>query len=103
MSIRRFLIGLLLAFVTLSALAAPRHFPAYAKRGILSASIFPQVMIDGQAQTLAPGAKIMSQQNTIVLPSSLMSNSYKVNYTIDRQGFIDKVWILTNEELAQTQ
>jgi hypothetical protein len=31
-----------------------------------------------------------------------MSNVFTVNYTIDNLGYVDKVWILTEEELAQS-
>ena len=101
MWVRRFVIGLLLAIVTVSALATPRNFPATAKRGLLTATSFPQVSIDGQTQTLAPGAKIIGPQNTIVMHSTLTNGSYVVNYTVDRLGMIDKIWILTAEEQAQ--
>ena len=100
---RRLLICLMLALISLSALAIPRHFPANTLRGTLSAGMYPQIKINGQAQTLAPGAKIMSQQNTIVMPSTLMNNVYIVNYMFDNQGLVNMVWILTNEELAQNQ
>lgn len=100
---RRYLICLMLALTTLTALATPRTFPANVKRGVLSSSTYPQIVIDGLIQRLSPGAKIMGTQNTIVMPSTLINNVYTVNYTVDNQGFIDKVWILTNEELAQTQ
>jgi hypothetical protein len=103
MWIRRFAIGLILALVTLSASATPRNFPAGVKRGVLTATVYPQVAIDGQVQTLAPGAKIMSRQNTIVMHSTLVDGAHVVNYTIDRLGMIDKIWILTEEERAQSQ
>ena len=103
MWIRRFVFGLLLAIVACTALATPRNFPATDKRGVLTATNFPQITIDGQAQTLSPGAKILGPQNTIVMHSTLTSKSYVVNYTVDRQGFIDKIWILTAEEQAQSQ
>jgi hypothetical protein len=101
MWIRRFVVGLLLAAVTFSALAVPRNFPANALRGVLTATNYPQVMIDGQTQTLAPGAKILSPKNTIVMHSTLTNGNYVVNYTVDRLGMIDKVWILTHEEQLQ--
>jgi len=65
--------------------------------------MYPQITINGQTQTLAPGAKIMSQQNTIMMPSTLMNNVYIVNYTLDNQGLVNMVWVLTKEELAQSQ
>lgn len=63
---------------------------------------YTQVVIDGKVQRLAPGAKIKSRQNTIIISSSLMSNVFIVNYTIDNLGMVDKVWILTDEEIALT-
>jgi hypothetical protein len=99
---RRLLICLLLTLTMLSALAVSRSFPLNVKRGTISGSIYPQILIDGQIQRLSPGAKIKSKQNMIVMPSSLMSNVFTVNYTIDNLGYVDKVWILTEEELAQS-
>jgi hypothetical protein len=100
---RRLLMCLLLTLTMLHAMAAPRSFPANAKRGVLTADVFPQVVIDGQIQRLSPGAKIISQKNTIVMTSVLMNNAYTVNYTVDAQGFIDRIWILTDEEMVQNQ
>ena len=45
----------------------------------------------------------MSRQNTIVMHSTLVDGAHVVNYTIDRLGMIDKIWILTEEERAQSQ
>jgi hypothetical protein len=100
---RRLLICVLLSLSALTASANPRPFPPEARRGTMSAGAdYTQIVIDGQVQRLAPGAKIKSQQNTIIMASSLMNNVYIVNYTIDNLGMIDKVWILTNEEIALT-
>jgi hypothetical protein len=100
---RRLLLCLMLMLATLSALAAPRNFPANVQRGVMSASVYPQIMINGQAQLLAPGAKIFDDKNLIIMATSLLNNAYTVNYTIDAQGKIDRIWVLTNEELAQSQ
>jgi len=100
---RRLLVCFILTLTTLYALATPRVFPANVKRGVLSADVFPQVLINGQMQRLSPGAKIIGKQNTIILTSVLMNNAYTVNYTVDAQGFIDRIWILTDEELAVSQ
>jgi hypothetical protein len=83
-----------------SAWAAPRTFPANAKIGTIAATVFPQVTIDGQTKVLAPGGKIYSKQNTIVMHSTLVNTTAVVKYTIDRMGYIDQAWILTDEELA---
>ncbi len=85
------------------AWAAPRPFPTNALRGVLTATIYPQVTINGQTMVLSPGAKIYSQQNTIVMHTTLINSAVIVNYTVDAQGYVDRVWILTNEELNATQ
>ena len=103
MNTRHFLICLMLMLTAVTAFAAPRTFPSTALRGTLSAAVHPQIKIDGQIKTLSPGARILSKQNTIIMSTSLMDNSYTVNYTVDRQGYVDKVWILTDEELAKSQ
>ena len=94
------------ALVLLAALGAtpswamPRTFPANAMRAAFTATVYPQVVINGQTMQLAPGAKIYSQQNTIVMHTTLVNSSLIVNYTLDAQGYVNRVWILTNEELA---
>ena len=81
-----------------SAWAAPRTFPANAMRGVLTATVYPQVVINGQTMVLAPGAKIYSKQNTIVIHTTLVNSEVLVNFTIDGQGYVNRVWILTREE-----
>ena len=83
-----------------SAWAVPRNFPANTLRGVLTTTVFPQVTINGQAMQLAPGAKIYSQQNTILVHTNLTGSTVIVNYTVDAQGYVSRVWILTQEELA---
>lgn len=87
----------------LPAWAAPRTFPATAQCGTMVATVYPQVQIDGKTMLLSPGAKIFSRQNTIVMHSTLLNNALVVKYTIDAQGYIKEVWILTDEELAVAQ
>ncbi len=76
----------------------PRNFPANAMRGVLTATVYPQIVINGQTMVLAPGAKIYSRQNTIVMHSTLANTAVVVNYTIDAQGYVNRAWILTREE-----
>jgi hypothetical protein len=103
MWIRRLLICVLLSLGALSAFATPRVFPPEAQRGTMQPGAdYSQLVINGQVQLLAPGAQIKSRQNTIVMETSLMNKVYIVNYTIDKQGMVDRVWILTEEEIALT-
>ena len=90
----------LLAALCSVAWAAPRNFPPNALRGVFTATVYPQVMINGQTMQLSPGAKIYNQQNMIMMHTNLVNSSVIVNYTIDGMGFVDRVWILTDEEIA---
>lgn len=85
---------------TNAAWAAPRNFPANTQRGVLTATVFPQVTINGQVMQMAPGAKIYSQQNTILMHTNLLGSTVIVNYTLDPMGYVSRIWILTQEELA---
>jgi hypothetical protein len=90
-----------LSISAFSALATPRNFPPGTLFGSMSAGAdYSQIVINGVVQQLAPGVKIKDRKNRIIMASSLMNNVYLVNYTIDNLGMIDKVWILTDEELA---
>ena len=82
------------------AWATPRTFPANTMRGTLTAAVFPQVVINGNTMNLAPGAKIFNQQNLVVLHSALVNQTVIVNYTVDTLGYVNRVWVLTNEELT---
>ncbi|MBV8633657.1 MAG: hypothetical protein JO002_04140 [Burkholderiaceae bacterium] len=92
----------LLAALCSTAWATPRNFPANALRGVFTATVFPQVMINGQTMQLAPGAKIYNQQNMILMHTNLINSAVVVNYTLDNMGFVSRVWILTDEEAAIT-
>jgi hypothetical protein len=46
---------------------------------------------------LAPGARILNQDNLTVTPNLVPANAL-VRYKLDQQGQIRTVWILTPEE-----
>jgi len=89
-----------LAFAVSSAHAQLRSIPEDAKRGQMRHLQEMIVEIDGQPARLAPGALIRSASNTIVLPTALPPGAL-VKYTIDGQGMVMRVWILTPEEAAR--
>ncbi len=78
-----------------------RPFPPTALRGTLVVGQTPEVAVDGRPARLAPGARIRSQANTVELPASLMGQALAVHYTIDFDGNVKDVWILTPEERAK--
>lgn len=101
MSIRHVLTALTLLAVTCTAAAFERPFPATAKRGVMSPSDYPAIIMDGTTRNLPPGARIWNIMNLTETPGSLAGGKYVVNYTEDLQGDIDRIWILTVEEANQ--
>lgn len=89
------------ALLSLSALAFDRPFPANALRGKMTPGYFPEVSIDGKLRQLSPAARIFNRDNLIEMPAALRGSDIVVNYTVDSQGNIDRIWILTAEEAAQ--
>ena len=85
-----------------SALAFERPFPPFAKRGIMKPDLFPSVTIDGKPRILTAGARIWNTDNLIQMPASLPLRNVVVNYTEDDSSYIDRIWILTTDEAAQT-
>jgi hypothetical protein len=92
---------LLSGLLSLSALAFDRPFPANALRGKMTPGYFPDVTIDGKVRQLSPAARIFNRDNMIEMPASLRGSDIVVNYTVDGNGNIDRVWILTRDEAAQ--
>ena len=84
------------------ALAAERPFPTFAKRGVMKPDLFQAIVIDGRPRILTPGARIWNADNLIEMPASLPPQSVVVNYTEDNEAQIDRVWILTADEKAQS-
>ena len=98
---RHFLLALAAA-ITLPALPAlaaePRPFPPNAKRGKMVFGYAPDIAVDGKPRQLSPAARIFSDENLTVVPSTLADAPFIVNYTEDLNGNINLVWILTPEE-----
>ena len=78
-----------------------RQFPKTALRGMLEITQPPQILINGQVERLAPGARIKGQNNLIVMSGALVGQSVLVNYVRNQQGMIQDVWILSAIEAQQ--
>ena len=100
MRIVRLVFCLLIVAVSMPALAFDRPFPADAKNGNLTVTDYPQIVIDGKPRSLSGGARIWSPDNLTVVPNALGSATYVVVYTEDMEGSIDRVWMLTADEVA---
>jgi hypothetical protein len=108
--------GLTAAFVITSGLcaglgvtlAAPDAFaqqrmipiPLKAKRAAITFNGTPEVLVDGKAARLAPGARITDRNNMLILPGAL-NGTATAKYTLeDTTGMLMQVWILTEREIA---
>jgi hypothetical protein len=80
-----------------------RRLPDRAKTGalgILKVSIFPEASLNGQAVTLAPGTRIFSMNNMIILPGSIQDEAIAVLYRKDMLGQVIEAWVVNREEIA---
>jgi hypothetical protein len=85
-----------------AALAQPvRLFPANALRGSLSVTQPPEVLLNGQAARLAPGARIRGTDNLFKVSGALIGQTVTVHYTIDAGGSLHDVWVLNASEAAR--
>ena len=96
-----------IAFVTSLLLAggvsaqSTRKFPATALRGSFEVVLAPDVALNGKPARLAAGARIFGQDNMLRLSASLTGQKVLVHYTVDTQGLLKDVWILTADEAAK--
>jgi hypothetical protein len=64
--------------------------------GTMSTGQLPLVTIDGQSLRLAPGARIMTANNTSITPNQVPPGS-RVRYKLDAAGQVSQVWLLPAE------
>jgi len=83
-----------------SAQEMVREFPAAARRATLEVTSPPNVLINGQADRLSPGARIKGPTNMMVMSGQLAGQRLVVNYLRNSQGLIQEVWILNATETA---
>ena len=88
------------AAFSFSAWAQTREFPATALRGSLQVTLPPQVLLDGKADQLSPGARIHGTNNMLLLSGSLAGQTVQVNYVREIGGALSEVWVLTEAEAA---
>ena len=93
-------LALALAVGASAVCAQVRNIPAETKRGLIRHFQEMTVEINGRAMRLAPGAQIRDATNLIVLPAAVPAGSL-VKFSLDANGDLSGVWILTAEEAAQ--
>jgi hypothetical protein len=79
---------------------APRPFPPKAQRGVMQIIQPPEMVLNGKADRLSPGAHIRDANNMMVMSGALMGQSVIVNFVREPNGMVHEVWILTAEEAA---
>jgi hypothetical protein len=94
--------ALALALGATAVNAQVRSLPAEAKRGEIRHLQEMVVAINGRPMQLAPGAQIRDTANRIVMPAAVPPGAL-VRFTLDAQGHLSRVWILTPEEAAQPE
>ena len=86
-----------------AAQVVPQRIPpivAAAKGGVLVVTAPPEVLLDGRAARLSPGARIRGVNNLLVMSGSLVGTQLTVRYVRDTLDLVHEVWILTEAEAA---
>ncbi len=78
-----------------------RGFPPTALRGTIEVLQSPEVALNDKPARLAASARIFGPDNLIKVPAAVMGAKLVVNYTLDTQGYLRDVWILTPAEAAK--
>ena len=82
-------------------LGGVRTFPEQAKRGTLAILSTVNAEIDGKPVRMAPGMRLFSPQNSLVMLHSSIGKQYVVNYRMEAStGMLHIAWILTKAEIA---
>lgn len=90
-----------LALALPAAAQAPRNFLVKTMRGSVVFGAPPEVTLNGKPARLAPGARIRDENNLVVLPATLAGRKAVVNYTVELEGMLLDVWLLTPAEAAR--
>lgn len=77
-----------------------RPIPAESVVAQMQPPIDGRVELNGQAFSLSPGSQIRDQYNRIVMPGAVQQPA-KVRYMTDAGGSVQRIWILTPEEIAR--
>ena len=97
-----------LALTVSTVLCAPaaqaqthRFFPAAALRGEFVVTQYPDVLINGRAAKLAPGAVVFGDTGLTMPAASLTGQKAIVHYVLEETtGLVMTVWVLNPVELA---
>ncbi len=86
----------------LPGLGTKRTFPDAAKRGTLTFTTATQAQLNGKPVRVAPGMRLFSPQNTLIMAHTVLGKPFKVNYVLEvSTGMLHAAWILTEGEAAK--
>ncbi len=79
-----------------------RNFPDASLRGNLTVLAGSEAQLNGNPIRMAPGMRLFTPQNTLVMLHTVQGQTFKVNYLIENStGMLLSAWILTQGEAAQ--
>ena len=82
-------------------LGLSRPFPEAALRGTLSINTASEATLNGKTIRMAPGMRLFSPQNTLVMAHTVLGQTFKVNYVLENStGMLHAAWSLTEGEAA---
>ncbi len=83
-------------------LGGQRNFPEAALRGVLVVTSATTAEINGNAVHMAPGMRLFTPQNSLVMLHTTLGQKHTVNYLMEQStGMLLTAWILSTEEAAQ--
>jgi len=95
------LLPALLWAVSLLAQTRSSPIPQDSKRGYIRHVQEMAVTVDDKTMQLAAGAIIRDRQNLIIVPVTIPREGAWAAYSLNRDGQIFRVWLLTPDELAR--
>jgi hypothetical protein len=95
------LVCALIAAAAPATAQVPRNFPATALRGEIVVTQPPEMLLNRLPARLAPGARIRGMDNMLQMSGALVGQRLLVHYTLDTQGGVLDVWVLTPAEIAR--
>ena len=100
----RFFASFLLSFLAIGAQAQglTREAPKDVTPAIIAVSATPPIItVNGQPDRLSPGSRVRDLNNMLVLSGAMQGQTLVVNYTLDTQGGVLDVWLLSPLERAR--
>jgi len=101
MPLSAFVAAIAIVFSAPAAAQLQRNFPQNALRGEIQFGAPPEIVLNGRAVRLAPGARVRNQNNLLETTGALAGQRAAVHYTLDLSGLVKDVWLLRPDELAK--